>query len=165
MLAGVLQRLYITDQSKARLVLQEYPVLDYGVAILLTFLTMALSIAGSWISASVAGGFAIFFALQAKTRVITFDVASDSMLISVRSAFNSRHLSSADLATIQRAYLFKADDGSSQIVLVRADGEEMGLSVYSKDSEVRPWKEPLVIAINEILHDAHKTRDEQNSTV
>lgn len=153
----------MTAESDTQLVLQEFPVVDYMAAAALTLLTLTLSIAGTWISAALAGGVALFFALQARVRVITFDLSSDSMLITANTPLSSQVLSSEDLATIQRAYLFKAEDGNSQIVLVRLDGEELGLSVYSQDSEMRPWKEPIVIAINKILHAARKKRTEQES--
>lgn len=160
---GVLQRLYITSESDTQLVLQEFPVVDYVAAAALTLLTLILSIAGTWISAALAGGVALFFVLQARVRTIKFDLATDSMVITANTPISSQVLSSEDLAAIQRAYLFKADDGNSQIVLVRVDGEELGLSVYSQDSEMRPWKEPIVIAINKILHAARKNRTEQDS--
>ena len=63
---------------------------------------------------------------------------------------------------LHRAYLYTGDDDGTQIILVRRDGEEFGISVYSDDPS--PWKEPIVVAINGILNEAHKTETSTSET-
>ena len=85
MLQGVIQRLYIIEQSKTRLSLREYPLLDWAVAFLLAVTVIILMIADFQISAGVAGGVALFFIIQGRIRTITFDADSDTMQISYQS--------------------------------------------------------------------------------
>lgn len=154
MFLGVLQRLSIIQQTENQLILRELPLLDWGIAILLAMTAMMLTIVQFWISAGVAAGVALFFIIQGRTRPISFDVDSNQMLIRYQTPLSSQIATDMGLHEIQRAYLYKGDDDSTQIVLLRVDGEELGLSVYSKD--LHPWKDDIVIAINAILHEAHK---------
>ena len=154
MLQGVIQRLYIIEQSKTRLSLREYPLLDWAVAFLLAVTVIILMIADFQISAGVAGGVALFFIIQGRIRTITFDADSDTMQISYQSPLRKQVATEILLHDIQRAYLYKGDDEGTQIILVHIKGEELGISVYSEDISV--WKDDIVIAINAILYEAHK---------
>ena len=154
MLQGVIQRLYIIEQSKTRLSLREYPLLDWAVAFLLAVTVIILMIADFQISAGVAGGVALFFIIQGRIRTITFDADSDTMQISYQSPLRKQVATEILLHDIQRAYLYKGDDEGTQIILVHVNGEELGISVYSEDISV--WKDDIVIAINAILYEAHK---------
>jgi hypothetical protein len=96
----------------------------------------------------------IFFVMQGRIRVIRFDADANTMTVEYVYLYKRIHASTKPLHEISRAYLDKADDDSTQIILVDVTGEEAGLSVYSRD--IRPWKEEIVIAINTVLHEAHK---------
>jgi len=107
-----------------------------------------------WITFTAALIVAAVFAARARTRIITFDASADLLTVQFRALFEQQTVLEKPLREISRAYLRKDDDDSTQIVLVDVLGGEMGLSVHSQ--EMMPWKEPLVIAINAILHEAHK---------
>jgi hypothetical protein len=109
----------------------------------------------------VAIAIALLLVLQARLRLIIFTTEPNLMQVLLQSPLRSQIATEISLHEISRAYLKKDDAGGTQIVLVQTDGEEMGLSVYSKD--MRDWKEEIVIAINEILHNAHK--DDPNRDV
>jgi hypothetical protein len=151
---GVIQRLAIVQQTETRLVLRELPIFDWAIAFALVITALILSIAQFWISALIAVAVGIYFILQGRVRLIIFDVSTAKMTVQFRSPLNKQNISEIFLSEIQRAYLFKGDDAGTQIILVRVDGEEMGMSTYSND--MSPWKEDIVIAITAILHEAHK---------
>lgn len=157
LLNGILQRLSIIEQTDSRLVLRELPLLDWGLAFLLLLITAILWISNLGISAVISLALAFFLVLQSRVRLIIFQTSPNLMQIFLQSPLQSRVVNEISLHQINRAYLHK-DDSGSQIILVQTDGSEMGLSVFSH--ELRDWKEPIVIAINAILHNAHK--DEPN---
>lgn len=154
MLQGVIQRLQIIHQTDTKLVLRELPLLDWGIAFLLGITTIIIAIAQFWVSAGVAGGIALFFVLQGRMRLITFDADANIMQIEHHTPLRKHIINELTLESIQRAYLYKGDDDGTQIILVHVDGEELGISVYSNDVNI--WKDDIVIAINAILYEAHK---------
>ena len=154
MLHGISQRLQIIHQTDDKLILRELPLLDWGLAFFLASTTLILVISEFWVSAGVAGGVALFFILQARTRIITFDADANFMRIDFQTPLQKEVINEIPLQNIQRAYLYKGDDDGTQIILVHTDGEELGISVYSRDVTV--WKDDIVIAINAVLHEAHK---------
>lgn len=159
MLAGILQKLTIIDTTDERLLLREYPLLDWVVVAALFILAANMAILNIWITAVAGVTLGMFFWLRARTRYILFDVAEDLLLVEHHSILQQETVLRVPLEHISRAYLHKADDGSTQIILVNDVGEEMGLSVYSRD--MQPWKEEIVIAVNAILHTAHKRREDE----
>lgn len=154
MLHGIIQRLQIIYQTDDKLILRELPLLDWGLAFFLAITTLILVISEFWVSAGVAGGVALFFILQGRTRIITFDADANFMRIDYQTPLQKQVINEIPLQNIQRAYLYKGDDDGTQIILVHTDGEELGISVYSRDVTI--WKDDIVIAINAVLHEAHK---------
>jgi len=159
MIQGVIQRLSIVQQSDLRLMLREYPLLDWGIAFALCMLALALFVADFAVSAVIAGGIGIYFLLTGRVRQLDFNVATGQLLINYQTPIRNQTVSEIPLHEIQRAYLLQGDDGATQIILVRIDGEELGISVYSDD--VAPWKETIVIAINAVLFAAHQHTDDE----
>jgi hypothetical protein len=154
MFAGVFQKMNILYMSDSRLVLRELPLLDWLVALVILLAALIMWIASLTISAVIAIAVALFMVLQAHLRLVVFTTEPNLMQVLFQSPLRSRLTDEISLHEISRAYLKKDDLGGTQIILVKTDGEEMGLSVYSKD--LRDWKEEIVIAINAILHEAHK---------
>ncbi len=149
------QRLTIIENRPDRLVLQEQPLIDWLVALLLVVIGANIALFFQlWLSFATALVVAIIFVVRARMRIITFDAPSDLLTVEYRSFTERRIVLEKPLHEISRAYLQKEDDGSTQIVLVDVLGGEMGLSAYTQEST--PWKEPIVIAINAVLHEAHK---------
>ena len=152
--AGILQRLNIIEQTDRRLVLRERPLLDYLVGFALVVGALLVWIAGLRAIPGIALALALYFIVQGRVRLIVFDSDTGKMLIHYQTILKKEVASEINLNEIKRAYLFKGDDMATQIILVRVDAEEMGLSVYSND--INPWKDDIVIAINAILHEAHR---------
>lgn len=154
MIFGVLQKLNIIQQTQTKLVLREQPLLEWFGAGGLLLLATNLAFLNFWLTASAAVVLALFVAAQARTRIIRFDAVHNQLTINLNSLFSKQQVMSEVLNEIARAYLHQDDGGSTQIILVRADGKELGLSVYSRDAQ--PWKETITIAINAVLHEAHR---------
>ena len=155
---GILQKLSILQRSDERLVLRELPLLDWLMSLVILLFALIMWIAGSTITMVIAIAIALFLVLQARVRLIIFTTEPNLMQVHLQSPLKRQLVSEVSLHHISRAHLKKDDLGASQIILVQTDGEELGLSVYSKD--MNEWKEEIVIAINEILHNAH--RDDPN---
>lgn len=162
MIQDVVQRLSIIQQTSSRLVLRELPLLDWSATFILLISALLLSVAEFWISAVIAVLIAFYFIFAGRLRIIEFDASLSTMLIHYQTPFKRHTVNELNLDTLQRAYLFRGDDNGTQIILVRRDGEEFGISVYSEDSS--DWKEPIVIAINAILYEAHKEDTETSDT-
>lgn len=158
MIQGVIQRLNIIQQSEQRLILREYPLLDWGIAFALFTLALALSVSNFTVSAVIAGGIGIYFLLTGRVRTIDFNVPYSKVLTSYQTPLSNKTVSDIALEDIQRAYLLQGDDAGTQIVLVRTDGEELGISVYSDD--IASWKDDIVIAINAVLFVAHQQNED-----
>lgn len=158
MIDGILQRLTITEQTQSRLVLRELPLLEILVVGSLMLLAFNFAIFELLVTAIIAILLGVFFAFQAKMRRITFDADANMLIVTLQSLRRDDVVLQYELHKISRAYLSKDERGYSQIILVSVTGDEMGLSVYSRD--LVAWKEPIVIAINAILHEAHKDDDE-----
>lgn len=158
MFQDVIQRLFIVQQTKTRLVLRELPLLDWIIAFGLTMIGLVMSFWGFWLSTGIAGAIACYFIIQGQVRMIYFDVAEEGMAVSIQTPFSKETVNAVKLDEIRRSYLFRGDDDGSQIVLVHQSGEESGISVYSED--LSNWKEPIVIAINGILHEYRKQQEE-----
>lgn len=156
---GILQRLIIIEQTETRLILRELPLFDYAVAFALIITGLILSVVNFWFSAGIAAVIALYFILQGRVRMIVFDADTGGMIVLYQTPLKKVPVSEIDLAEIKRAYLFKGDDGGTQIILVQVDGEEIGISVYSND--MNPWKDDIVIAINAILYQAHKASKDE----
>ena len=160
MIQGVIQRLIIVQQSEGRLLLREYPLLDWGIAFALFTLALALSVANFLVSAVIAGGIGIYFLLTGRVRTIDFDTSRGKILTSYQTPISNQAVSDIPLDDIQHAYLLKGDDAGTQIILVRTDGEELGISVYSND--IASWKDDIVIAINAVLFTAHQQSNDDS---
>ncbi|MEO1290581.1 MAG: hypothetical protein AAFV93_22795 [Chloroflexota bacterium] len=156
MIQGVIQRLSIAEQTASRLVLRELPLLDWGAGFLLVIVALMLSINSFWTSAVLALAIALYFLLAGRVRLIEFDISAGTMQIHYQTPLKRNTVNTIKLETIQRAYLYTGDDDGTQIILVRRDGEELGISVYSDD--IASWKEPIVVAVNAILYEAHKDK-------
>ena len=154
MINGVLQRLRIVEFTDTLLILRELPLLEWVGAGILFILALSLALFQFWITAIAALILGVLFAAQARMRVVRFDADTNLMTVEFVYLYKRVPVESKFLHEISRAYLEKADDGSTQIVLVDVTGEKMGLSVYSQD--VRPWKDEIVVAINTVLHEAHR---------
>jgi hypothetical protein len=150
----VFDKLNIIEQSDTRLVLRDLPVLDWLFTGAMLLIALIFAIVELWITAGAAVIVGIVFVARAKTRLITFDAETNLMQIEFQSFFGKEVVNETMLHEISRAYLRKDSDGSSQILLVTVMGDELGLSSYSRD--MTDWKEPVVIAINTVLHEAHK---------
>lgn len=154
MINSVLQRLRIVEFSDTLLILREHPLLEWVIAVILFIVAFVLILFQFWITAIAALILGIVFAAQAGMRVVRFDADTNLMTVEYVYLYKRVPVESKFLNEISRAYLEKADDGSTQIILVDVTGEKMGLSVYSQD--VRPWKDEIVVAINTVLHEAHR---------
>ena len=153
-LQGILQKLSISYKSDARLVLRELPLFDWLMALALFLFALIMWIMNFAVSSLIAIGIAIFLVAQARMRLVIFTTDPNLMQVLLQNLWQSSIAHEVSLHQISRAYLKKDDEGGTQVILVQTDGAELGLSVYSKD--LRDWKEEIVIAINEILHNAHK---------
>lgn len=156
---GVLQRLSIIEQSPQRLVLRELPLMEWLFAGALFLTAINLAFFDLWITAMITVVIALAYSLQTRIRLIVFDVASGTMQVWYQYPLKQKMVNQERLDEISRAYLSQDDTGATQIVLVKTNGLEMGLSVYSQD--VKDWKEVVVIAINAILHEAHRDDDDK----
>lgn len=156
-LSGILQRLSIIQQTETKLTLRELPLSDWAIVFALLIIGAMIAIAGFLTTSGIAFGLALFFLFQGKIRLIDFDADTGNMTITYQSLLKKETVSQIELAMIQRAYLYRGDDGGTQIILVSADGEESGISVYSND--MQDWKEPIVIAINAVLFEALKNTE------
>jgi hypothetical protein len=154
MINGVLQRLRIVEFDDTRLILRELPLLEWAIVGVLFIVAFNLALFQLWITAIATLLIGMVFAAQARMRVVRFDADSNLMTVEYVYLYKRLPVESKFLHEISRAYLEKADDGSTQIILVDVTGEKMGLSVYSQD--VRPWKDEIVVAINTVLHEAHR---------
>lgn len=154
MFQSILQRLTIVHESDDQLVLREQPIMDWGIAAALVLTGLIMLIAAFWITGILAFAFAAFFFLQANTRTITFNTNPNIMCIRYQSLLNQNQICEVSLHSISRAYLHRGEDDGVQVVLTMTDGEEMGLSSYIKDKVT--WQEDVVLAINGLLHNAHK---------
>jgi hypothetical protein len=154
MIQTVFQRLIIIYQSDARLVLREQPIFDWVIVATLTLIAFIMFIAQFWVTGILAIGFAAYLILQAKTRLVSFDTDPNLMTVILKNLLSQQIANEVSLYSISRAYLFRGEDGGSQIILTLTDGEELGLTNYFKDAAV--WQEEVVLAINGILHKAHK---------
>lgn len=154
MINGVLQRLRIVEFTDTLLILRELPLLEWVLAGVLFILALNLAMFQFWVTAIAALILGVVFAAQTRIRLVRFDADSNLMTVDYIYLYKRIQIESKFLHEISRAYLDKADDGSTQIMLVDVTGEKMGLSVYSQD--VRPWKDEIVVAINTVLHEAHR---------
>jgi hypothetical protein len=163
MISGILQRLTIIEFTDIRLVLRELPFLEWLLAGILWIAAINFVLFGLWATAVAALLLGGYFVLQAHIRTIIFDADTNLMTVENMTLFNREVVSVKELHEISRAYLEKDDDGSTQIMLVDVVGDEMGLSVYSRD--MRPWKEDIVVAINTVLHQAHKDDPDPDAVI
>lgn len=163
MIFGVLQKLNILNQTNTELVLREQPLLEWLVAGVLFIVAINLALFEFWWTTGAAILMAIYTAARAQTRLIHIDANQNTLVISLNSLLRSQEVAQELLSDISRAYLHKDENGATQIVLVRVDGEEMGLSVYSKDT--KPWKEEITIAINTVLHEAHRDDSDPDAII
>jgi hypothetical protein len=154
MIQTVLQRLIIIYQTDARLVLREQPIFDWVIVATLTLIAAIMFIAQFWVTGILAIGFAGYLILQTKTRLISFDTDPNLMTVILQNLLSQQITNEVSLHSISRAYLFRGEDGGLQIILTLTDGEELGLTNYFKDAAL--WQEEVVLAINGILHSAHK---------
>ena len=158
MIQSVFQRMMIIHESDEQLILREQPILDWVIAAAMVLTGLIMLIAQFWVTAFLSLAFAGLFFTQASTRTVTFDTDPNMMTILLQSLVGQRLLNEVSLHSISRAYLYRGEDGGMQVVLTMTDGEELGLSGYFK-TEVT-WQEDIVLAINAILHNAH--RDDPN---
>lgn len=160
MIDGVLQKLVITKQTRTLLILREQPLLEWVMAGVLFIVAINAGLLFNlWITAVGALIIGIYMvAWQAQTRIITFDANANTLVVALNTPLRQQIVTQEALHDIIRAYLAKDENGATQIILVRANGDEMGLSVYSRDAN--PWKETITIAINAVLHEAHKDDEE-----
>lgn len=152
--ASVLEKLSIVEQTDTQLVLRELPLLDWLVAGAIFITALQFMLFDFRITAVVAVAIAAIFAIRARTRLISFDAETNLMQVRYQSLLRTQVIEEIGLHQISRAYLHKDDTGQSQIILVTALGDEMGLSAYSND--MNDWKSPIVVAINTLLHEAHQ---------
>jgi hypothetical protein len=163
MISGILQRLTIIEFTDIRLVLRELPLLEWLLAGILWIAAINFVLFGLWATAVASLLLGGYFVLQAHIRTIIFDADTNLMTVENMTLFNREIVSVKELHEISRAYLEKDDDGNTQIMLVDVVGDEMGLSVYSRD--MRPWKEDIVVAINTVLHQAHKDDPDPDAVI
>lgn len=154
MILGLLQKLDIIRQSDTELLLREQPLLEWLAAGVLTVIAINMALLDLSLTAGAAFLIGLYLIVQAQTRLIHFNAASDTLTVSLKGLLRNQQPVQERLANISRAYLQQDEEGATQIILVRVDGEEMGLSVHSRDA--KPWKEEITIAINELLHEAHR---------
>jgi hypothetical protein len=152
---GVLQRLTIVEASPTHLILREQPLLSWLITALLAVIALSLLIFQLYTTAILALVLAVFFLLDAHSRIITFDAAANTMTIDLVHLYKRQTVNTLDLHRISEAHLHIADDGHTQIILIDGMGDEFGLSVYSRD--VRPWKAEIVAAINTLLEKSQQS--------
>lgn len=154
MIQSVFQRMMIIHESDAQLILREQPILDWVIAAAMLLTGFIMLIAQFWITGFLSLAFAVLFYVQASTRTVIFDTDPNMMIVELQSLVGQRVLNEVSLHSISRAYLYRGEDGGVQVVLTMTDGEEMGLSSYIKHEVT--WQEEIVLAINGLLHGAHK---------
>lgn len=158
------QRLTVIENQPDYLVLQEQPLLDWLIALLLLVLGANIALFFQlWLSFVTAVVVVMIFVARTRTRIITFDAPNDLLTVAYRSFTERQVVLKKPLHEISRAYLRKDADGSTQIILVDVFGDEMGLSAHTQGTT--PWKEPLVIAINAVLHEAHKNNPDGDGVI
>lgn len=157
---GVLQKLNIIEHNDTRLVLREYPLGEWLGVLALLLTSVNTIFWGFELTAIVAVAAAVVVGARANIRRITFDISDNHMTIHMRSPLRRHMVNQIPLQQIEKAYLSTSKTDHTQIVLVRTTGDEMGLSVYSRD--VRPWKDDIVRAINAILQQASHPHSEDS---
>lgn len=157
MIWGVLQRLTIGQQTRQRLVLRELPLLEWVIVGSLFTIGINLSIAGLTLSAVGAMVIGVILINLSRIREIVFDAEADAMVVVYQYLLRQNTVNHIELDEILRASLNQDDNGATQILLITTRGE-MGLSVYSRD--LTDWKETVVFAINEFLHNARRTKQQ-----
>jgi len=163
MVFGVLQRLTIIEQSACRLTLRELPLMEWVIVAVLLIIGINLALLNLWITAAASVLVALLIIAQARVRYISFDADEDTLEIYFQSLLQHKQVSAYRLKDITRAYLKKDEREYSQIILLATNGDEMGLSVYSRD--VSDWKSEIVLAINTLLHEAHRDEPDGESKV
>lgn len=161
--ASVLEKLTIIEETKTRLVLRELPLLEWLIAGAIFVSAILFALFELWITAIGAVVIGVWFIARANMRLIIFDADTNLMQIRFQSLLSSSTMHEIGLHEVSRALLRKEDTGHSQILLITITGDELGLSAYSQD--VNDWKAPIVIAINTILHEAHKDDGEDTGTI
>ena len=160
MISGVLQRLEIVRRAKGYLTLRELPLLEWLIVASLFIASINMAVFNLTLTAVGMLLVGIVIGLMSRMRYIIFDAQADQMSVVYRNLLRQRVVQSMLTEEIVRAYLSQNDDGATQIILVTTQGE-MGLSVYSRD--LRPWKEEVVIAINEFLYDTRQLQAEREA--
>lgn len=148
MIWGVFQHLRIITTTPGRLVLRELPLLEWLMAFAVMLLGFNFIIMNMTITAVGAFLVALVIVMSSRSRILIFDAAERELRILFQYPLRQRVVNQIPLAQIDRAYLSKDDNDSTQIILVTQRGD-MGLSVYSRDN--RPWKEDVCRAINDFL--------------
>ncbi|QPC82429.1 hypothetical protein G4Y79_22535 [Phototrophicus methaneseepsis] len=148
MIWGVFQHLRIVTTTPGRLVLRELPLLEWLMAFAVMLLGFNFIIMNMTITAVGAFLVALVIVMSSRSRILIFDAADRELRILFQYPLRQRVVNQIPLAQIDRAYLSKDDNDSTQIILVTQRGD-MGLSVYSRDN--RPWKEDICKAINDFL--------------
>jgi len=143
-----IQRLTIAEQTTERLLLREYPRMEwlFGLALALgSIIPLAMNLSLTGVATLAAG---LLIGLRARRRDILFDRAAGTMTAGYYNVFRGQVVNTIPLMEIKSAYLRVDESGSSQVILLTIHGES-GLTVYSKD--VVDWKTPLVDAVNQFL--------------
>jgi hypothetical protein len=146
---GVLERLFLVRQTDTTLVLREYPLLAWLFGGALIIGTGNLWLLGLHVTAvgALVGGVLIF--ALARVRVLTFDREANLFTVRLVAPLRRSTPIQRSLSDLQEVSVAEFESGHTQLVITFADGQEMGLSVFSKD--IADWKTPLATAIQAML--------------
>jgi len=161
MIFGVLQQLRIIVREPGRLLLRELPLLEWLIASLLFIAALNMTYFELHLTALAALAAGILLALLARLREIELDTDSRELRIYYQYPLWRRQVNAISFDQIVRVSLHRADDGATQIILVTHEAD-MGLSVYSRD--LRPWKEEVTVAINEVLRQGRRRDEDETPT-
>jgi hypothetical protein len=155
---GVFNRQTIVEQSKAQLVIREQPLAEWLFAAVILLAAANAAIFQFRVTAGAGVIIAAAVVLRARTRYITFDMPSETLTIAFQTPLKRETVNTIELPKVKRAYLKKENSGHTQIILVDVFGQEMGLSVYSRD--MMPWKEDVILAVNAFLHEFQQQQED-----
>ncbi len=146
---GVLERLFVVRNEPHVLVLREYPLLAWLAVGALIIAALNMLLFGLHVTALGAIMIAALVILLARVRIVTFDRDADLFTVRLVALLRRSLPIERPLSDIQDVNVAEFESGHTQLVLTFHDGQEMGLSVFSKD--IADWKTPLAEAIHAIL--------------
>jgi hypothetical protein len=146
---GVLERLFVVRHDETSLVLREYPLLAWlfsGALIIGTGNFWLLGLHATAVGSLILG---LLIAGLARVRVISLDKAANTFTVRLVAPLRRSTPMQRPLSDLRDVTVVEFASGHTQLVVTFQDGQEMGLSVYSKD--IADWKTPLADTLQTML--------------